>query len=227
MDYSLAFRASLAVVAAYLFCGIPWSLIIGKAFYGVDLRECGSGNLGATNVYRTLGVWAAILTAVLDVAKGAVAILFAMLLVPASHFGPQAQAWVQVLAVLAAIAGHSYSPYIGFKGGKGVATAAGCLVVMTPYPIPFLVGTFVLVIVLTRTVSMASLAVAFEYPVLCVIFYPGDWLTIGFAVVAAGLVIWRHRANIVRIAHGEEPKIRMGRARLGHEDIDIGERGHS
>jgi acyl phosphate:glycerol-3-phosphate acyltransferase len=207
----LAVRIVVVLVAGYLLGGISWSLIIGKRFYGVDVRQSGSGNLGATNVFRALGAKAAIATLVLDAAKGAAAVGLAWWLVPSAVFGEPAHTWAMIAATMAAILGHSYSPFIGFRGGKGVATAAGALLVLTPYPWPFLFGTFIVVVALWRIVSLGSVVVAFEYPVLCYVFYPQNWPVLAFACVAAGLVIWRHRANIVRIWRREEPKISVSR----------------
>lgn len=207
MGLQLAVRFVVILAFAYLVGGISWALIIGKLFYKIDVREHGSGNLGATNVFRTLGTKAAIATLVLDIAKGAVAVGFAWWAVPTATYGLTAHTWAMIFATMAAILGHSYSPYIGFKGGKGVATAAGALLVFTPYPWPFMLGTFIVVVAIWRMVSLGSVVIAIEYPVLCLVFYPGNWTILGFACVAAGLVVWRHRTNIVRIWRHEEPKI--------------------
>jgi len=208
MDWQLAWRLAAGSSLAYLLGGIPWALIIGLRFYKVDVRNEGSGNLGATNVLRVLGAKAAAATFVLDVAKGSVAVLAASFLGPSATFGPLANEWAMIIATMAAIIGHSYSPYIGFKGGKGVATAAGALLILTGWQMwLILFFTWVVVIALFRMVSLGSVIIAVEYPILCVVFYPGDWPIIGFALVAATLVIWRHRANIVRIVKGEEPRV--------------------
>jgi acyl phosphate:glycerol-3-phosphate acyltransferase len=207
MDLQLAARIAAAAVVSYLVGGISWAYIIGKRFYGIDVRVHGSGNLGATNVFRTLGAKAAIATLVLDVAKGAAAVGFAWWLVPTAAYGEAAHTWAMITATMAAIVGHSYSPYIGFKGGKGIATAAGALLVLTPYAWPFLLGIFVIVVAFSRIVSLGSVMDAIAYPFLCLVFYPGNWAILGFACVAASLVVWRHRSNIVRIARGEEPKV--------------------
>jgi len=193
------------VVVAYLLGGIPFALIIGLRFYDIDVRKHGSGNLGATNVFRALGAKAASATLLLDLLKGSAAVGFAYLV-----FAGQTdllQEWAMIAATIAAVAGHSYSPYIGFSGGKGVATAAGALLVLPPSPWPFLLGTFVIVVLLFRMVSLGSVIIAVEYPLLCLLFYPDDWPIIGFSFGIAALVIWRHRTNIVRIARGEESKI--------------------
>ena len=207
MNWQLALRLVAVAAFAYLTGGIPWALMIGKQFYKVDLRTEGSGNLGATNVLRVLGAKAAAATLALDMAKGAAAVGLAVLLVPTVPFGVVAHEWAMILATMAAILGHSYSPYVRLRGGKGVATAAGALLVLTPYPWPILLLTWLLVIALFRIVSLGSVVVAIEYPLLCVFFYPGDWLLIGFATIAATLVVWRHRANIVRIVRGQEPRV--------------------
>lgn len=207
MDSQLAVRLVAIAIVGYLVGGISWALIIGKVFYKIDMRVQGSGNLGATNVFRTLGAKAAIATLVLDAAKGAAAVGFAWWLVPTATFGESAHTWAMILATMAAIFGHSYSPYIRFKGGKGVATAAGALIILTPYPWPFLLGLFIVVVALSRMVSLGSVVIAAAYPLACWVFYPNNWAIIGFAIVAACLVIWRHRTNIGRIIRGEEPKI--------------------
>jgi acyl phosphate:glycerol-3-phosphate acyltransferase len=207
MSWELAIRLLASIAFAYLAGGIPWALIIGLKFYKIDLRIEGSGNLGATNVLRVLGAKAAAATLALDIAKGAAAVGVAVLLVPVVPFVVLAHEWAMILATMAAILGHSYSPYIKLKGGKGVATAAGALLVLTPYPWPILLLTWLLVIAIFRIVSLGSIVIAIEYPILCLIFYPGDWLLIGFATVAATLVVWRHRANVVRIFRGQEPKV--------------------
>ncbi len=207
MDLRLAVSFVAIVAVGYLVGGVSWAYIIGKRLYGIDVREHGSGNLGATNVFRTLGAKAAIATLVLDAAKGAAAVGFAWWLVPTSVFGESAHTWAMIAATMAAILGHSYSPYIGFRGGKGVATAAGALLVLTPYPWPFLLGMFIVVVALSRMVSLGSVVIATAYPFLCLFFYPGNWPILIFAFVAAALVVWRHRTNIVRIWRHEEPKI--------------------
>ena len=207
MEWQLALRLVAVAAFAYLIGGVPWSLIIGCRFYGIDVRTEGSGNLGATNVLRVLGAKAGAVTLALDIAKGAAAVGFAVFAVPAAGFGGMAHQWAMIIATMAAIMGHSYSPYIGFKGGKGVATACGAVLVLTPTALAILLPVWLVVIVVTRTVSLGSVVVALAYTPLCLWLYPGDWLIVGFAAIAAMLVIWRHRANIVRIVRGTEPRV--------------------
>ena len=209
MDAGLALRIAVCLVVAYLLGAVPWSLVIGKRFYHTDVREHGSGNLGATNVLRVLGWKAALATFVLDVAKGVVAVGVAWWLVDTATYGPLANEWAMIGATFAAIAGHSYSAYIGFTGGKGVATAAGGLLVLTPLAWPVLLVSWIIVFAIWRIVSLGSVVIAVEFPLLVVLLYPGDVPRITLAVLAAGLVIWRHSANIRRIVRGQEPRLSL------------------
>ncbi len=205
------FLAAASIAEAFFVGAIPWAFIVGRRFYDVDLRTEGSGNLGATNVFRVLGTNAAVAVAILDVAKGAAAVGLAWLLVPSDPY-PVLHEWVLVGATVAAMLGHSYSPYIRFTGGKGVAVAAGALLVLTPKAWPFLLVTFVVVIALTRYVSLGSIVVAAEYPFLVLWLYGDQLPTVIFAFAAATLVVWRHRSNIARLARGEESKIDLKNA---------------
>jgi acyl phosphate:glycerol-3-phosphate acyltransferase len=211
VDASAASRIAGVVAFAFLIGSIPWALVIGKVFYHVDVRAVGSGNLGATNVFRVLGRVAGTATFLLDAAKGICAVLVAVYAVPASVYGESAHQWAMIGATLAAMAGHSFSPFVGFKGGKGVATAAGALLVLTPKAWPFLLGIWLVTVAIWRMVSLGSVAIAFAYPFLCAWLYPGEWPILGFSVVAAALVIWRHSSNIKRILAGTESKISLGR----------------
>jgi glycerol-3-phosphate acyltransferase PlsY len=219
-------RIAAPLVVGYLVGGIPFSLIVGRQFFGVDLREHGSGNLGATNVFRVLGLRPALAVAALDVAKGAAAVALAMLVCPPTITG-NARDVVLICVAMSAVLGHTYSPYIRFKGGKGVATAAGAIAVVMPLTWPLLFVIFVLVIVLSRMVSLASLTVATLFPLLTWLLYPDRPAFLGFSLVAATLVIWRPRSNIKRIYHGEEPKLsfsdrgQLGKVLLEEDESDV------
>lgn len=203
-----------SLVIAYLLGGIPWAVIVGRGLYGTDPREHGSGNVGATNTFRLLGYRAGALVAALDIAKGFAAVAVAWFLAPeAIH------EWFLLLAGIAAVLGHTYSPFIGFAGGKGVAPAAGVLLFVTPIAVAILVPVFVLVIALTRYVSAGSVIVAALYPAVVFAFYDGRPFTIGFAVAAAALVLFRHRSNLGRLIRGTEAKIDF------RKKADAGERG--
>lgn len=202
----LPVRIVVALLQAAMLGAIPWALIIGMRLYGVDVRTEGSGNLGATNVYRVLGLRAGLLTAVLDVSKGALAVGIAWALVP-QGLNLLAHEWTLVGATILAMLGHSYSPYVHFSGGKGVAVAAGALLVLTPKIWPIVMVIFIVVIALSRYVSLGSMIAAASFPVLAVMFYLDDTPTVIFSVGAAALIIWRHRTNIARL-------VQIGRAHV-------------
>jgi glycerol-3-phosphate acyltransferase PlsY len=220
----VVWRAVVAGAAAYLMGAIPFSLIVGKLFYKIDLREQGSGNLGATNVYRVLGWKAGLAVAVLDVGKGALAVLVGTLLYPVA-VDSNAHDWVRIAALICAVLGHSYSPYIRFRGGKGVATAAGGILFITPMAWPFLLLTFVLVIVIWRMVSLGSIAVAALFPALVMLLYGDRPAIILMSFIAAAIVLWRHRSNMGRIVRGEEARItdKGYNIRKGHGESEGGE----
>ncbi len=194
------------LIAAYLLGAVPFAVIIGRLFYGVDVREHGSGNAGATNVLRVLGAKAGAAVLVLDALKGLAAVLLASAVAPVEH-GATTHDWVLIGASFAAVLGHSYSPFLGFAGGKGVATAAGALLILVPVAWPILLLTFIVVVAVSRMVSLGSLVIAVEFPILVILLYPDRPVLILFSVFAASFVVWRHRSNIARILRGEEAKI--------------------
>jgi glycerol-3-phosphate acyltransferase PlsY len=205
-----AVRIIAAVVAAYLVGSVPWAAIVVRIFWKQDIRTLGSGNVGATNVLRVFGTAPGLAVLALDGAKGAVGVALAGLLVPDGWAAGQAD-WFRVLGAVAAIAGHAFSPWLGFRGGKGVATAAGAVLIVAPRVWPLMLVTFLVAVALSRIVSVGSLAVAVAFPPVTSLVYPGRWALVAFAVVASLLVVWRHRANIRRIARGEESKITFRR----------------
>jgi glycerol-3-phosphate acyltransferase PlsY len=206
----IAWRFAAAVAFGYLLAGIPFGVIVAKRFYGADITKLGSGNTGATNIFRSLGWRAALPVALLDVAKGIVPAVVA-------HFLLANPAWpvgmldlLVIVSGLAAMAGHMYSPYFRLRGGKGVATAAGAILVLMPAVFPGLLLLFVVLILTTRRVSVASLITALALPVLTWLLYASRPVLFVFACVAVPWVFWAHRSNIVRLMHGEEPRITMG-----------------
>lgn len=193
---------ALAVVAAYLIGSIPFGLIVVKLMSGADVRESGSGNIGATNVLRTTGRTAGVLTLVLDAAKGLVAVWLA------EELSGGSELWTS-LAALAVLLGHAYSIFLGFKGGKAVATFVGAYAWLTPVPLLAVVLLFVFVVAWTRYLSLGSIVAAGLFPVACwMILHPG-WPVLVSAVAAAVLIIDRHRPNIARIRAGEENVFRF------------------
>mgnify|MGYP001820327705 CR=1 FL=1 len=181
---------------AYLVGSIPTSFLVGR-LRGIDLREHGSGNLGATNTFRVLGAWAAVPVLVVDVLKGfGPAILF-------TGWDGTADSRLAVAYGGAAIAGHVWSIFLRFRGGKGVATGAGVLLALAPVTTIVALLVWVGVLALTRMVSAASLAAAtIVPPVAWIMDQPGH--TIGFCIAVAGFVWWTHRTNVRRLLDGTE-----------------------
>ncbi len=188
---------------AYAAGATPTSYVVGKGVYGVDLRTKGSGNLGGTNTFRVFGWKAALPVIVVDVLKG----WFPVWYFPQIH-GDAPWTWALVYGG-AAIVGHVSSFWVGFKGGKGIATSGGVFMAVAPMALLVGVGAWLLVVMATRIASVASLSAALVVPVV-VYFTPhqgGDatlWFTVGLAV----FVMWSHRSNIGRLLRGEESSFR-------------------
>ena len=190
-------------VAAYLLGSIPFGVLLTKLFGAGDVRKIGSGNIGATNVARAAGPVAGILTLLFDVAKGAAAVW------AAARFTSDSAAWMTI-AALAALVGHCFPLWLRFRGGKGVATAAGVFGVLCPYASAAALALFILVFAFWRYVSLASISAAAAMPLLVYFLWaPGHAppLIVTFGtLVAAILIIFKHDANIQRLVQGGEPK---------------------
>lgn len=193
---------ALAILLGYLVGAIPLGLILGKALKGIDIREHGSGKIGATNVLRTLGPkWAAV-ALVFDLGKGVAAVFIARELTHA----PMGEA----LASFAALAGHNWSLFIKFSGGRGISTGLGALFAMVPIWATGAMGAGVLVIALTRYVSLGSLTgVTFAFISVLVVALTGHgpWAYFGYTAPGSVLVIYQHRDNIQRLLRGTERKL--------------------
>ncbi len=225
---------TLCIVGAYLLGSIPFGVLIGRA-KGIDIRQQGSRNIGATNVGRVLGRPFGYLCFVLDMAKGCIPVLIAGVLAHVIGHNPMelpgGTLWLWMFVAIAALLGHMYSIFLGFKGGKGVATAFGALVAMWPVlTIPALcaLAVWIVVVICTRVISLASMAAALIVPIATLIslfIAHGDAedtvgstdrfinasapMTITLAIAA--LVLWRHRSNIGRLIRGEEHVIKSSR----------------
>jgi glycerol-3-phosphate acyltransferase PlsY len=192
--------AALWLLASYLLGAIPTSHLVSRTFANIDLRQHGSGNLGATNLYRVLGWKYAIPVALFDIAKG---------VIPVVWFAPQvSRSELYALACgVAAILGHVFSVFVHFKGGKGVATAAGVMLGMTPLALATAATTWALVLLLTGYVSLASIAAAAVLPLaVYVLEQPISRELFWVVVLVAGGVIVLHRRNIQRLLKGTESR---------------------
>ena len=188
---------ALIVAGGYLIGSIPSGVVVVRLFRGEDIRKQGSGNIGASNVWRAYGRWLGVPVALLDVLKGFVPALVGVKL------GGE---WVGVLAGAAAMLGHARPIWLGFgKGGKMVATGGGVVLALAPLAAGICLGVWLVTFVLFRYASLASLATAVALPVLCLLL--GEpWATVIFATVASLAVIVLHRQNIGRLLHGTESR---------------------
>ena len=190
----------LLLALSYLLGATPTSYWVGKAFHGLDLREHGSGNLGATNSFRVLGWKSALPVMIVDVGKG---------FVPVWFFPPLAGGdfrWTLAFGG-AAVLGHMFSLWVGFRGGKGVATSAGVFLGLAPWAALGALVVWLVVVSVSRMVSLASMTAAAALPLLVwVLPHRGGAGLVAFTVALALMVIWAHRSNIRRIVRGEEPR---------------------
>jgi len=191
---------AVAGVVGFALGSIPFSWILARLVGGIDIRATGSGNVGATNVARTLGWTAGVAALLLDAAKGAGAVLVAPRI--AGPTAPDADLVAGGLAVL----GHMFSPFLRFRGGKGVATGMGAFAILAPAPLLAAVAVFAAVVLLTRMVSAGSIAAVVALPLAALGFGAGGRVALVAALVGA-LVIVRHRENIGRILAGTERRI--------------------
>lgn len=188
---------ALILILSYLLGSIPSGLLIGKTFYGKDIREHGSGNLGGTNTFRTLGVKAGMIVTIMDILKGTVATLLPLLFASDVHM---------LLAGVFAVIGHMYPVFANFRGGKAVATSAGVLLGYNYILFLILLAVFFICLYATKYVSLSSMiaaVLAFIYSI-----FTRDIPLIIVVGILTIFVIYRHRANIVRIKNKTEPKIK-------------------
>ena len=208
MIRSIPYQWILLVVGAYLLGSIPFGLLVTKLFGAGDVRQSGSGNIGATNVARTAGPLAGVLTLLLDSAKGAFSVW------AAAHYTHQNALWM-MLAGFAALLGHCFPVWLKFKGGKGVATAAGLFAVLSPAAFLGGVILFLLVAAFWKYISLASISAAAAMPLLTYLLWapphaPPHAVTFGTLVIAV-LIAFKHDGNIQRLVEGTEPRFSFGK----------------
>lgn len=204
--------AAVAIATGYVCGSLPFALWLGRWWRGVDVRTQGSGNLGATNVYRTLGPAVGIPVLLLDIAKGALPV-FALRASPAGAAFPGGPEWCAIAVGLAAILGHMWTFLAGFKGGKGVATTVGVLLALAPLAFLAFVGTFAVTLAATRYVSLGSILGSLAF--LAVLPFTqargAASPTFAFGCLVTLLIVLRHRANIARLFGGTEARLVLRR----------------
>lgn len=214
-----ALQLLLGLVVAYLLGSIPSAVWIGKSFFGTDVRKEGSHNAGATNTIRVLGLLPGLVVLALDVAKGWIAVYLS-----SNVFGSFLKDWEWVndfsyyslLVAIVVVVGHALPLFAGFKGGKGVATMLGAVIGLFNNIIPFVLAVFILTFVLTKYISVSSMAAAVSFPVLYLtskLWLPKhEDITLSmaiFSVIVAVFILWTHRKNIKRLRNHEEPKFKF------------------
>lgn len=203
------------ILVSYLLGAIPFSYIAGKVVAGIDLREHGSGNLGASNTFRSLGPKIAILVLIGDIAKGFLPVYFAYLANAAQGITGSADVpvhWLMLIAAFATVLGHMFSVFVKFSGGKGIATTAGTFLALSPWAFLGAFSVWLVLFIATRIVSLASLAAAMTLPLF--VFLSGKfklaephWSLFTLACLIALVVLYRHKSNINRLLAGTEPAL--------------------
>ena len=199
-----------SLLTAYLLGSFPTSILAGRLLRGIDIRQHGSGNAGAANALRVLGWWPGITVLAIDLAKGWVAVRLAVRL--CGDTGPLDPAWVGALAGGSAMAGHLWPAFARFRGGKGVATAAGAMLAIEPRFIAVAVPVFLLTVVATRRISAASMLAACSVPIVFAALQLWGRVDVtpaalGFAALSAVVILVAHRPNIRNLLAGREPPV--------------------
>jgi glycerol-3-phosphate acyltransferase PlsY len=215
LHYRIIFmEIAFLIVLAYLIGSVPTAVWVSSKIYGIDIREHGSGNAGATNTFRILGAKAGSAVMLGDMMKGFIAVKLSLL----SNFSWQSEAItnLQVGLGLAAVVGHIFPIWADFRGGKGIATLFGMILSIQPVVAVSLVGVFVLILFLTRYVSLSSITASIAFPVLIVFIFQQPEMSYKiFAIATACLVVLTHHKNISRLLTGNESKVKSFRKRRG------------
>ena len=199
----------LALLGAYLLGSIPTALWVGRAFFGLDIREHGSGNSGATNTFRVLGKGPGAFVMAVDVLKGWAAASLALLLLRQGAIGAEQLLYFQLACGVLAVVGHIYPVFAGFRGGKGVATILGVMLAIAPATVGVCILVFIGMLLVTRYVSLSSMTAGVAFALLQLLppFRPENPLLLWFGFVVAALLIYTHRANIGRLRAGTESRV--------------------
>jgi glycerol-3-phosphate acyltransferase PlsY len=208
----LALKGALWIIAGYLIGSIPFGLLVSLGIFKQDLRKLGSGNIGATNVLRNFGAKPFVAVLILDMGKGYAAVKIGQAL----GLSPT----LALAAGMAAMVGHMWSVYLRFKGGKGIATGGGVIIAAYPWQVTVIViGSFLVMLLITRIMSVGSITGAVAFPVSSFIFLGGDmsqyWFHLTVAVLACVFAVYKHRENIARLIKGEEPRLKLKKTRTG------------
>lgn len=208
----MAWKAPIWLICSYLLGSIPFGLLVSRLVFKRDIRRLGSGNIGATNVLRNFGVRPFIAVTLLDMGKGVAAVAVGRAL----GLGPG----FSLLAGLLSIVGHNWSLYLRFSGGKGIATSGGVIIAAYPWQVTAAVlGTFLVMVLVSRIMSVGSLSAAVAFPLSTALVLHGDlasyWPHLAVSCLASLFAFYRHRENIERLLSGKEPKISLRSRKTG------------
>jgi len=200
------FLMIIPILIAYFIGSIPTSVWVGRMFYDVDVRQKGSGNAGATNTIRVLGMKAGIPVMIFDIFKGWFAV-YVLTFLDFNHLSGDAYVYLEISMGAAAVLGHIFPIYVGFKGGKGVATIAGVGMALFPVGIFIVLGIFLFCILISRIVSISSIIAAFSFPFIVIFLLANPHLPLIILSIAVGVFIpLTHRKNIKRLIKGQEAR---------------------
>jgi len=200
----------LGLLAAYLVGSIPSAVWVGRTFYGIDVREYGSGNAGATNTFRVLGKKPGTAVLIMDIVKGFMAVKLAYFI---GDYDPQSPEFIDFELALAVcgLLGHIFPIYVGFRGGKGVATMLGILIAVHPQAALICAGVFILTLSISRYVSLSSMLSGITFPVVIMVFYSTNSSINIFSLAVAILILVTHQRNIERLIKNEESRVNLFR----------------
>lgn len=206
------FAAIGLFIVCFLLGSIPWGVIISRVFFHTDVRDHGSGNIGTTNAIRAMGKVGGYSVFVLDFGKGllsgALALLFAQWCAAGGEVDPGLRQLFLGISFVGCVWGHIFSPWLKFKGGKGIAVAIGCLfIVFGPVGAIIELVIFAVLVVATKYVSVGSIAAAASCPIIALYYFWGAWPAWAIILAAALTVVWAHRANIARLRAGTESRV--------------------
>ncbi|MCX6231435.1 MAG: glycerol-3-phosphate 1-O-acyltransferase PlsY [Bacteroidetes bacterium] len=207
----ITYSVIIGVITAYLIGSIATSVWIGRVFFGVDIRKLGSGNAGATNTIRVLGTKQGLIVLLFDTFKGWFAVFLAQFFAPDFYTYSQVSN-LELVHALAAVLGHIFPIYVGFKGGKGVATLVGVIIALYPSSFVVLLGVFLIVLITSGYVSLSSITTAVVFPFIYIFIFKDSNSPISliiFAILIAVFIPFTHKKNIIRLLNGTENKFRL------------------